>query len=92
MAVRYSGDVVISILYRRGLYKAKLRAPGFRAYGHLFRSEAGLRVSPTSSEAYDKVAKILLRQAAQAASSQGFKLHLGKILRTFQSPCPYRRP
>lgn len=92
MAIRYSGEVEIRISYKGGRYIAKLRAPGFRATGGLSLKEIGLRVSPTSSEAYDKVALILLREAhAKAPLRMDRNGKTIQISRIFRSPCPAPR-
>ena len=95
MAIRYSGDVEIRIRYVQGTYHGSVRSPGFRGRGSVPRSKVG-GASPTSPESYDRAAKVILREAEDAARAAGMRLHTtGKgrgieVRRTFQSPCPYR--
>mgnify|MGYP006282005859 CR=1 FL=1 len=99
MAIRYSGDVEVRVLYTRGVYKGSVRAPGFNCHGTLTSEEARVRTKAHSSpEAYDQAAKSFLMAAISLAKRMDKHLHLypefsGKKLvvrRTFQSPCPYR--
>lgn len=91
MAKRYSGDVEVRIEHEGSRrYVATVRAPDER--GRAIVNDRGASGDPSSPEAYDRVARLVLAKADEAA---GGTLPLERdgrgrplIRRTYQSPCP----
>lgn len=84
MAIRYAGDVTITLQFVKGRYKVSFRAPGLNGNGTLTLREVRLshKEDPKSPEAYDKAAE----RVVGFLKAKG--IHAGKIHRIFQAPCP----
>jgi hypothetical protein len=96
MAVRYSGDVEVNMTREGNTFFASLRAPRFRAKGHLtladIRRLTGKRAFVGLSESYDAAALAFLREALAKAPELPVQRREGRlhVERVFQAPCPYR--
>lgn len=100
MAIRYSGDIEVRVIYTRGIYKGSVRAPGFNCHGTMSPKDAKVKRTPYNSpEAYDQVSRTFILSAMallKRMNKKGGRLYpetSGKniiVRRTFQSPCPYR--
>lgn len=94
MAIRYSGDVDVRMAWkpraRVYTFSVKLfQKPGQVARGEVPARLIGHAASPTSSEAYDKVALValqgVLRRKDLPVERRGRHV---EVRRTFQAPCP----
>ena len=95
MAIRYSGDAEVRLQWddERRLYRGVVSDPEF-----VWRGTTGpTGLSPRSSEAYDRAARVLLARAdAWVRENEGAQIDFAKdasgmvLLRVFQAPCPSR--
>ena len=95
MAIRYSGDAEVRLQWddERRLYRGVVSDPEF-----VWRGTTGpTGLSPRSSEAYDRAARVLLKRAdTWAQENEDAKIDYAEdqsgmvILRVFQAPCPTR--
>lgn len=99
MAVRYSGDVEVRVLWdpRKRIFVGSVRDPYVRCRCSAPRPTAvrGKRILHRSSESYDLMALLFLRQAARwAKETRNHVLRLEQkrghivVRRIFQAPCP----
>jgi hypothetical protein len=89
MAVRYSGDLEITLRYdpQHRAYVGSVRGPRSRYQG--VAPARGGR-DPRSSEAFDQGARDLLARARSVGAGAGAQFRLGRpvVSRLFEAPCP----
>lgn len=99
MAIRYSGDAEVRVTWnpRRRVYIGSVRDPYVRWRGAAPRPSSirGIRILHRSSESYDLMAALFLKQAEDwAKRERGHRLMLEtrhgriQVRRVFQAPCP----
>lgn len=99
MAVRYSGDIEVRIVWKGRAYDVRVRGPRIRGGGSMTLAELGLarkaQQNPSSSEAYDEAVRRIIEGLEDSHGSLPISRDSqGEILvaRVFVSPCPQRSP
>lgn len=96
MAIRYSGDCEVRVFFVRGVYRGRVRAPGWGANVALRPSDvdkltdAGVRLKPGSPASYDRAALAMLVLAERKRDGLPVDIKRGtiKVRREFIAPCP----